>query len=64
MDYGYQLYNTASAGRLKKLDNIHREGIIIYTGACRTSPVEVLHVKTNDPPLELKKERTGTKITV
>ena len=31
MDYGCQLYNTASAGRLKKLDNIHREGIKIYT---------------------------------
>ena len=30
MDYGCQLYNTASAGRLKKTDSINREGIRIY----------------------------------
>ena len=33
MDYDCQLYNTASAGNLKKLDSIQREGIRIYTGA-------------------------------
>ena len=31
MDYGCQLYNTDSAGRLNKLDSIHREGIRKYT---------------------------------
>ena len=55
MDYGGQLYNTASAGRLKKLDSIHREDIRIYTGVFRTSPVETLYVKSNDPLLELRK---------
>ena len=45
-----QLYNTASAGRLNKLDSIHREGIEIYTGAFRTFPVESLHVDANDLP--------------
>ena len=55
MDYGYQLYNIATAGRLKKLDSMHREGIRIYTGAFRTSPVEALHVVANDSPLELKR---------
>ena len=39
-DYGCHLYYIASPGRLKKLYNIHREGIRIYTGAFRTSPVE------------------------
>ena len=53
MDYGCQLYNTASPGRLKKLDSIHREGIRICTIAFRTSPVESLNVETNDSPLEL-----------
>ena len=48
--YGCQIYNTASAGRLKKLESIHREGIRIYTGAFRTSTVESLHVEANDPP--------------
>ena len=59
MDYGCQLYNIGSAGRIKKLDRIHREGIIIYTGAFRTSPVEVLHVKTNNPPLKLRRNKLG-----
>ena len=38
INYGFQLYNTASAVRLKKLDSIHREGIRIYTGPseCRS----------------------------
>ena len=46
MDYGYQLYNTASAW--KKLDSIHREGIGIYEWALKILPVEALHVKAND----------------
>ena len=48
-DHGSQLYNTASPGGLKKLETIHREGIRIYTGACRTSPVEA-----NDQPIGLR----------
>ena len=56
IDYGCQLYNTASAGRIKKLDSIHREGIKKYTGAFRTSPVKALH------PTGTKKEQTWTKI--
>ena len=31
IEYGCQIYNTASTGRLKKLDSIHREDIRIYT---------------------------------
>ena len=50
IDYTCQIYNTASAGRLKKLDSMHTEGIRIYTGDLKTSPVESLHVEANDPP--------------
>ena len=53
------LQSTASAGRIKKLDSIHREGIRIYTGAFRISPVEALHVEANDPSLELKRNELG-----
>ena len=60
MDFGCHLYNTASAGRLKKLNNIHREGIRIYTGTFRTSPVEALHVEANESLPETKKEQTET----
>ena len=58
-DYGCQVYNTVSAERLKKLDSIHRKGIRIYTGAFRTSPVESLHVETNDFLLELRRKKLG-----
>ena len=57
MDYGCQLYNTAFAGRLKKLDSTHREGIRIYAEAFRTSPGEALHVESNDSPLELRRNK-------
>ena len=59
MDCGCQLYSTAFAGRLKKVDIIHIEGIRIYTGAFRTSPVKTLHVEVNDPPRELRKNELG-----
>ena len=59
IDYGCQIYNTTSAGRLKKLDSIHREGIRIYTGTFRISPVETLHVETNDHSLELRRKKLG-----
>ena len=50
IDIGCQIYNTASEGRLKKLDSIHREGIKIYTWAFRTSPIESTDIEANDPP--------------
>ena len=46
-------------GRLKKLDSINREGIRIYTGAFRTSPLESMHVEANDSPLELRRNELG-----
>ena len=54
MDYGCQLYNTASVGRLKKLDSIHRKDIRIFAGAYRTSLVEA-----NNPTLELRRNKLG-----
>ena len=63
IECGCQIYNTASAGSLKKLESIHREGIRIYTRAFRTSPVESLHVEAIDPP-GTKKKQIGTKIPV
>ena len=43
-------FNTASTGRLKKLDTINKEGLRICTEAFRTSPVESLHVEADYPP--------------
>ena len=55
MDYGCQLFYTVLAGRLKKLESLHKEGIRIHTGTFRTSPVEALYVEANNPPLELRR---------
>ena len=59
MDYGYQLYHKASSGRQKKLNSIHKEGIRIYTGIFRMSPVESLHTEACDPILELRRNKLG-----
>ena len=61
IDYGCQMYNTASTGRLKKLDSIHRESVRIYTGVFRNPPEESIH--TSILP-GTKMERIGTKIPV
>ena len=55
MDYGCKLYNTASIGRLKKFNSIHKEGIRIYTGSFKTSPEGSMHIKAYVLPLELRK---------
>ena len=62
MDYGCQLYVIASPGRLKKLDSIHKEGIRIYTGVFRTSPVDALNVEANDLHLELRRKELGLRL--
>ena len=59
MNYGCQLYNTVSPGRLNKLDSMHIDGIRINAGAFRTSPVEALHVEANDQPLQLRSNELG-----
>ena len=59
LDYGCQIYNTASAGRLKKLNSIHREDIRIYKRAFWTSPVESLHLEAKDLLLELRRSELG-----
>ena len=64
IEYDCQIYNIASARRLKKLDIIHREGIRIYTGTFRTSPVEALYVEANDPPMELRSKELGLRFLV
>ena len=59
MDCSCQLYNTASPGRLIKLDSIYREGTRIYTSTFRTLPVESFHTETYDPHLELRRSEVG-----
>ena len=48
----------------KKFNRIHREGIKIYTGTFKTSPVESMHAEAYNTTMEpwKKKERTGAEI--
>ena len=53
LDYGCQIYGSASKATLKSLDPIQSEGLKICTGAFKSSPVTSLHIESNIPPLSL-----------
>ena len=42
LDYGCQIYASAPERHLKKLDAVHHQGIRLYTGAFRSSPIPSL----------------------
>ena len=54
VQYLNQRSTTAFLWRQNKSSQHKREGIRIYTGAFRISPVEALHVEENCPSLELR----------
>jgi len=56
MDYGAQIYATASPNTLKMLDPVQNEAMRLTTGAFRTSPVDSLQVESGCPPLDLQRE--------
>ena len=56
MDYGAQLYSSASPNILKMLDPVHNEAMRLCSGAFRTSPTSSLMVELNQPPLDLHRE--------
>ena len=49
-------------GKVKKLNNMYRKGIRIYTGTLRMSPVELLHAEACDPTMELRKNELGLRM--
>ena len=64
LDYGCQVYSSASRTKLKELDVVHNMGIRIYTGAFRTSPVESLYVDSHQLPLDLRRHELGLRYTM
>ena len=64
LDYGCQIYSSASQSNLKKLDAVHNMGLRICCGAFRTSPIESLYVDTNEVPLNLRREELGLRYLV
>ena len=61
LDYGSQVYGSATRSQLTKLDPIHNEGTRLITGAFRSSPVTSLHVENGDLPLDLHRDLTQMK---
>ena len=54
LDYGSVVYGSASAQILKRLDVIPNEAMRISTGAFKTTPIEALHILTNEPLLKFR----------
>jgi len=52
IDYGCQIYGSASEVVLARLDPIHNAAIRICTGAFRSSPVISLYAESGEPPLK------------
>ena len=57
LEYGSQVYSSASSSTLKKLDPVNNEALRICTGAFRTSPANSLQVEAGSPPLDLQREQ-------
>ena len=57
LEYGSQVYSSASSSTLRKLDPVNNEALRICTGAFRSSPASSLQVEAGSPPLDLQREQ-------
>ena len=64
LDYGSQIYGSASEATLKTLDPIHNEGLRICTGAFKSSPNMSVQVESGEPPLSLHRDLVTMKSAV
>ena len=56
IDYGSQIYSSASLSTLDKLNSVHNQALRICTGAFRSSPEKSLQVEAGSPPLDLQRD--------
>ena len=61
LDYGSQIYGSATQAKLSLLEPIHNEGARIITGAFRSTYVPSLHVECGDLPLDLHRDLNAMK---
>ena len=57
LDYGCQIYGSATATCLKTLDSIHHRALRLATGAFRSSPVLSLYAETGEPSLAHRRDK-------
>ena len=57
LDYGCIVYGSARPSYIKQLNSIHNQGLRLCLGAFRTSRIQSLYVKANEPPLDMRRTR-------
>ncbi|XP_073976449.1 uncharacterized protein [Rhodnius prolixus] len=57
LEYGAPVYSSARKSRLALLDRVYNEGIRLFTGAFRTSPLQSLYVESGMLPPQLRREQ-------
>lgn len=62
LDYGCQVYSSATKTSLKMLNTIHHQGIRLCTGAFRTSPIESLYADAGEPPLTTRRDKLSLQL--
>lgn len=56
LEYGCEIYSSATEARLRVLDSVHHAGVRLATGAFRTSPIPSLLVDAGFWPLDLRRQ--------
>ena len=56
LDYGCEIYSSATQARLRILDSVHHGGVRLATGAFRSSPIPSLLVDAGVLPLDLHRQ--------
>ena len=62
LDYGCQIYSSASNSALKMIDPIHHLGLRLALGAFRTSPVESLYAESGELSLKHRREQLSLQL--
>lgn len=56
LEYGCEVYSSATEARLRVLDSVHHTGVRLATGAFRSSPIPSLLVDAGVIPLDLRRQ--------
>ncbi|VDI67370.1 Hypothetical predicted protein [Mytilus galloprovincialis] len=56
LDYGCEIYNSASFSTKICLDKIQNQALRICTGSMRSASLKALQVEMGDPPLEIRRQ--------
>ncbi|XP_063416806.1 uncharacterized protein LOC134699047 [Mytilus trossulus] len=61
IDYGCEVYNTASASIKKILDKVQTQSLRLCTGSMKSASLKALQVEMGDPPYEIRRKALITK---